>query len=288
MVNRDRTRPGGSTLLAAKYRDLFPGCICLASALAAAQLVTWGACGAVVKGTWLKRDAVNKPAQPLALGIVLFFVLMMLAASEPFVRMSSGAVASPNTHVVRGSQHRSTAVFAGGCFWGVQAVFQHVAGVTQVLSGYSGGSAETARYEIVGLGRSGHAESVEVTFDPAIVSYNELLTVFLDVAHNPAERDKQGPDIGKQYRSVIFVANEDQRSAASRALASEVARRGALATVIAPLDGFYRAEDYHQDFARLHPDNDYIRQNDAPKLAELARSFPVLYRAAPIVTTPAR
>jgi peptide-methionine (S)-S-oxide reductase len=173
------------------------------------------------------------------------------------------------------------AVFAGGCFWGVQLVFQHVKGVTHVTSGYSGGAALTAHYELVGTGTTGHAESVEVTFDPAQVSYERLLEVLFTVAHDPTELDRQGPDTGTQYRSAIFYANEDQKRAAEAVIARlerAKAYSRPIVTQVVPLEAFYPAEDYHQDYATLHPESPYIAFNDAPKLERLHEKFPELYR----------
>jgi len=174
-----------------------------------------------------------------------------------------------------------TAVLSGGCFWGVEAVFEHVKGVQSVVSGYSGGSGDTARYRVVSSGRTGHAESVRISFDPAQVSYTELLEVFFSVAHDPTQLDRQGPDVGPQYRSAIFYADEAQQRAAEAAiaqLASERRFRRPIVTQLAPLGAFYAAEDYHQDYLAKHPTQAYIVANDLPKLAELQRRFPGLYR----------
>ncbi|HYW51165.1 MAG TPA: peptide-methionine (S)-S-oxide reductase MsrA [Gemmatimonadaceae bacterium] len=173
-----------------------------------------------------------------------------------------------------------TAVFAGGCFWGVDAVFKHVKGVTRVVSGYAGGAAETARYEDVGSGQTGHAEAVEVTYDPAIVSYGTLLKVFFTVAHDPTELNRQGPDEGTQYRSTIFVANDAQRTASSAYIA-ELTKAGTyrrpIVTTLESLTKFHPAEAYHQDYLALHPTQPYIVINDLPKLAALKARMPELY-----------
>lgn len=174
-----------------------------------------------------------------------------------------------------------TAVFAGGCFWGVQAVFQHVRGVQSAVSGYAGGEKRTADYETVSEGESGHAESVHVTYDPAVVSYKTLLEVFFTVAHDPTQKNRQGPDVGTQYRSVIFYVNEAQRAAAAeyiRGLETSHAYRNPVVTEVTPLRGFYEAEAYHQDYATRHPDDPYIVYNDAPKVANLKRRFAAIYR----------
>lgn len=173
-----------------------------------------------------------------------------------------------------------TAVFAGGCFWGVDAVFKHVKGVTKVVSGYAGGAAATAHYEDVGSGSTGHAESVEVTYDPAVVSYGTLLKVFFTVAHDPTELNRQGPDTGPQYRSTIFIANDAQRTAASAYIA-ELTKAGVyrkpIVTTLEPLKAFYAAEDYHQNYLALHPTQAYIVYNDMPKLELLKKRLPELY-----------
>jgi peptide-methionine (S)-S-oxide reductase len=178
-------------------------------------------------------------------------------------------------------QKPETAVFAGGCFWGVDAVFRHVRGVSGVVSGYAGGGAATARYDLVSTSTTGHAESVEVTFDPARVSYEELLRVFFTVAHDPTERNRQGPDIGSQYRSVVFYRTPEQHAAARAmlaALARETAYPRPIVTEVVPLDRFYAAEAYHQDYLAHHTTSPYIVYNDLPKLERLEERFPKLYR----------
>jgi peptide-methionine (S)-S-oxide reductase len=163
------------------------------------------------------------------------------------------------------------AIFAGGCFWGVDAVFKHVKGVTKVVSGYAGGDKATAMYDEVGTGRTGHAEAVEVTYDPAVVAYGTLLKVFFVVAHDPTELNRQGPDVGTQYRSAIFVANAEQRAAATAYIADPIV------TTLEPLTQFYAAEAYHQNYLALHPTQPYIVINDLPKLEVLKRRMPELY-----------
>lgn len=173
------------------------------------------------------------------------------------------------------------AVFAGGCFWGVEAVFEHVKGVKDAVSGYAGGSALTARYPIVGSGRTGHAESVRVVYDPARVSYGQLLKVYFSVAHDPTQLNRQSPDVGPQYRSEIFTTNASQRKIADAYIAQLTAARvfaRPIVTRVGPLQKFYPAEAYHQDYLRLHPDEPYIVYNDAPKLVHLKQLFPALYR----------
>lgn len=180
----------------------------------------------------------------------------------------------------------ATAVFAGGCFWGVQAVFQHVKGVTSAISGYAGGEAATARYALVGRGSTGHAEAVEVRYDPRQVSYGQLLQVFFSVAHDPTQLNRQGPDVGSQYRSAIFPLDETQARLA-RAYIGQLNRArvfpAAIVTKIEPGQTFYRAEDYHQDFLALNPRHPYIVTHDLPKLASLQQLLPALYRAQPVL-----
>jgi peptide-methionine (S)-S-oxide reductase len=175
-----------------------------------------------------------------------------------------------------------TAVVAGGCFWGIQAVYQHVRGVNKVISGYAGGSASTARYEVVGSGRTGHAESVQITYDPARVTYGQLLRVFFSVAHDPTTLNRQGPDDGTQYRSAVFFQDADQERIARAYIAQLDAAhvfRDPIVTDVTKLPGFYAAEDYHQNYATLHPHDPYIVVNDAPKVANLRTLFPELYVA---------
>lgn len=182
----------------------------------------------------------------------------------------------------------ATAVMAGGCFWGMDGVFKHVKGVTNVVSGYAGGSAADAQYETVSTGTTGHAESVEITYDPSIISYQQLLKVFFLVAHDPTELDRQGPDEGTQYRSAIFYDNENQKRIADDYIAKlnqEKKFSSPIVTEVVPLKGFYPAESYHQNFLELHPDNPYIVENDLPKLRELQAKFPQLYKPEPVVAT---
>ena len=177
-----------------------------------------------------------------------------------------------------------TAVLAGGCFWGQQGLFEHVRGVTKVVAGYSGGSRATAHYEIVGTEATGHAESVQITFDPKQVSYGQLLQVFFSVAHDPTELNRQGPDSGPSYRSEIFFASPDQERVA-RAYVAQLTKAKIFAapivTRIEPLKGFYSAEGYHQDYLIHNSDQPYIVYNDLPKIAALQRVYPQFYRATP-------
>ena len=184
-----------------------------------------------------------------------------------------------------------SAVLAGGCFWGVQGVFEHLKGVQRVLSGYSGGQAGTAHYEIVGRGRSGHAESVQITFDPKQVSYGQILQVFFAVAHDPTELDRQGPDVGPQYRSVIFYADDAQKRIAEAYIGQLEQSKvfpAPIVTRVQPLTGFYAAEGYHQDFLLTNPYDPYIVQNDLPKISHFRQILPDLYRAQPVRVVAAR
>lgn len=216
---------------------------------------------------------------PAGLALLLFAMVSRRGASAA----SQEGVSIPNpavdaSHNLSGQQ---TAVFAGGCFWGIQAVFQHVKGVVNATSGYSGGASSTAEYEIVSTGQTGHAESVKVTYDPAQVTYGQLLKVFFSVAHDPTELNRQGPDTGTQYRSAIFYGNEEQKRIAEAYIAQLNQAKvfsGKIVTQVVPLKAFYPAESYHQNYATLHPDNPYIAINDAPKVEHLRQQFPDLYR----------
>ncbi|HEY6290127.1 MAG TPA: peptide-methionine (S)-S-oxide reductase MsrA [Terriglobia bacterium] len=176
---------------------------------------------------------------------------------------------------------KETAVFAGGCFWGVDAVFKHVKGVSNVVSGYSGGSEATAEYETVSTGTTGHAESVKITYDPSQISYSELLRVFFSVATDPTQLNRQGPDTGTQYRSVIFYTNDDQKQTAL-AYIDQLNKAGVflgpIVTQVVPLQHFYAAEAYHQNYLAFHQDNPYIVYNDLPKLKALQKEFPEIYK----------
>ena len=173
-----------------------------------------------------------------------------------------------------------TVVFAGGCFWGVQGVFQHVKGVVSATSGYAGGSVPRPSYELVSTGATGHAEAVRVVFDPAKVTYQQLMDVFFSVAHDPTQLNRQGPDHGPQYRSAVFYANDAQHKATDAYIA-QLAKGGAvkkpIVTQVAQLSAFYTAEAYHQDYATLHPNDAYIAYNDAPKIADLKVRYAALW-----------
>src|SRR3954469_1285656 len=189
---------------------------------------------------------------------------------------------------VQASAGTETAVFAGGCFWGVQAVFQHTAGVLSAVSGYAGGEKGTARYEQVGSGRTGHAESVQVTYDPKQVSFGTLLQVYFSVAHDPTTLNRQGPDSGTQYRSAVFYRNDGQKQVTERYIAQLDAAKvfpSKIVTQVVPLVTFYPAEAYHQDYATLHPDSPYIATFDLPKIANLKATLPQLYRDKPVLVS---
>lgn len=181
---------------------------------------------------------------------------------------------------IASGKSEQTAVVAGGCFWGIQAVFQHVKGVISATSGYSGGPEKTAQYEFVSTGETGHAESVRITYDPSKITYGQILRVFFSVAHDPTQLNRQGPDEGTQYRSSIFYGNDEQKRIAEAYIAQlEQAKifPRPIVTQVVPLRTFYPAESYHQDYAAHHPDNPYIVYNDAPKVVHLREQFPDLY-----------
>jgi peptide-methionine (S)-S-oxide reductase len=182
---------------------------------------------------------------------------------------------------VANAKGQETAVISGGCFWGVQAVYEHTKGVTSATAGYAGGAAETAHYEMVGSGATGHAESVKIVFDPSKITYGQILMIFFSVAHNPTELNKQGPDWGTQYRSSIFYANDSQKKIAEAYIAQLNEAKvysQKIATVVVPLNGFFPAEGYHQDYLKHNSNNPYIVINDLPKLASLKKEFPEFYR----------
>jgi peptide-methionine (S)-S-oxide reductase len=212
--------------------------------------------------------------------LLLTFAAMFVIAGERSTLVLPNPTADESTPAKSGQE---TAVFAGGCFWGVQAVFQHVKGVISATSGYSGGPSVAAEYEVVSTGTTGHAESVKVVYDPAKISYGQLLKVFFSVAHDPTELNRQGPDTGTQYRSVIFYSGDEQKRIAQAYIAQLDQAKvfpHAIVTQVVPLKAFYPAEAYHQNYATLHPDNPYIKYNDLPKVANLQQQFPNLYRGS--------
>jgi peptide-methionine (S)-S-oxide reductase len=219
-------------------------------------------------------------AAAAAAGVLVWQVgAYAFGGAEPAV-----AIAAPRLDEPATGARAETAVFAGGCFWGVQGVFQHVRGVTRAVSGYAGGTAKTADYETVSSGATGHAESVQVTFDPQQVSYGKLLQIYFSVAHNPTEVNRQGPDTGTQYRSAVFPMNDVQRRVAEAYIAQLDAAHAygkPIATKVEKYTGFYPAEAYHQDFLTEHPTHPYIVINDLPKVKDLKRLFPAQYRDTP-------
>jgi peptide-methionine (S)-S-oxide reductase len=215
-----------------------------------------------------------------AFGAALALCLLFARATQ-----AATLIPAPSVDTASRDDRAQTAVIAGGCFWGIQAVFQHVKGVTRVLAGYSGGAKDTAAYETVSTGRTGHAESVQIMFDPHQVSYGRILQIYFSVAHDPTELNRQGPDVGTQYRSAIFYANDDQKRVAQSYVA-QLTRAGVyprpIVTKLGPLVAFYPAEAYHQDYAVQHPTNPYIATYDLPKVDDLKRLFPDLYREQPV------
>ena len=214
--------------------------------------------------------------------MILLAAALCATACNAKANPRSAAVPPPVVDTPRAStSSQQTAVFSGGCFWGVQAVFQHVKGVISATSGYSGGSsAKTAEYETVSTGETGHAESVQIVFDPAQITYGELLRVFFSVAHDPTQLNRQGPDEGTQYRSAIFYSNDGQKRIAEAYIAQLDDAKifsHRIVTQVAALQAFYPAEAYHQNYAALHPDQPYIVFNDAPKVEHLKQQFPDLY-----------
>lgn len=214
-----------------------------------------------------------------------FFLATCLAFLLPLTACSEGArripIPAAKTDVsLAKTSGRETAVFAGGCFWGTQAVFERVKGVVKTTVGYSGGSAKTATYDQVTTETTGHAESVEVVYDPSKLTYGQLLRIFFSVAHNPTELNRQGPDVGTSYRSVIFYTNDTQRRLAEAYIAqldAEHVFSKPIVTQVTPLKGFFRAEEYHQDYALKNPNNPYINICDRPKIAALKQQFPELF-----------
>ena len=218
--------------------------------------------------------------------IAILIAGLFLAGTVAWNRASAAGSSSllPNPVVdaaLAAKPGEQTAVVSGGCFWGIQAVFQHVKGVKTAISGYAGGSAATAEYEVVSTGATGHAESVKITYDPAQISYGQLLKVFFSVAHDPTQLNRQGPDTGTQYRSAIFYANEEQKHIAEAYIAQLGQAKSfprPIVTQVVPLKAFYPAEAYHQNYATIHPDNPYIAINDAPKVDHLREQLPDLYK----------
>ena len=222
----------------------------------------------------------------VSIAVLLFAGIGVLAwaTTKPNDGRANAKVAFPKPTVdapLAASKSTETAVVAGGCFWGIQAVFSHLKGVVSATSGYSGGEAKTAHYEEVSTGETGHAESVKIVFDPSQVSYGQILMIFFSVGHNPTELNRQGPDYGTQYRSSIFYANDEQKKIAEAYVAQLNAAKvyaEPIVTKVVPLQGFYAAEDYHQDYLKHHTYEPYIMMNDLPKLTNFKKEYPDLYR----------
>jgi peptide-methionine (S)-S-oxide reductase len=224
----------------------------------------------------------------LITGVALLSVLVLATRAPIYGAERPVLIAAPAIDNPKRAGAPQTAVLAAGCFWGVQGVFEHVKGVKKVVSGYAGGERFTAQYETVSTGTTGHAESVMITFDPEQISYGELLQIAFSVVHDPTQLNRQGPDMGSQYRSAIFYADATQQHIAEAYIAQldQAHAFGAkITTNVVPLRGFYPAEGYHQDYLAHHPDAAYIEYNDLPKVENLKRVFPELYRADPVLVS---
>ena len=224
------------------------------------------------------------------LPIALVAAIIAVAAWQPWATSAAAeeavVIPAPVIDAQPGPRASEVAVLAGGCFWGVQGVFQHVDGVTRAVSGYAGGDAASANYDMVSRGATGHAESVEITFDPTKISYGKILQIYFSVAHDPTQFNYQGPDIGPQYRSAIFPMSEEQAHVAKAYIAQLDQAQvygDTIATTIESGHRFHTAEDYHQDYLTLNPTSPYIVINDLPKIRNLERIFPELYRAEPVL-----
>ena len=246
----------------------------------------------------LKTSIRRSPFQRPSTGAIVMTVLLTAAAGSALSRggdefhtvpafSTTPAASAP----VANGATSEVAVVAGGCFWGVQGVFQHVKGVTGVVSGYAGGEQSTAKYEAVGSGSTGHAEAVKITFDPRVISYARILQIYFSVAHNPTELNRQGPDSGTQYRSAVFPATP-QQAGVTKAYIAQLDKAKVFGKPIATkVEGdkpFYAAEDYHQDYLTLHPNNPYIMINDLPKVDALKKMYPEQYRADPVLVMASR
>jgi len=230
----------------------------------------------------LRRTAIALAATS---ALALAFAAPSRAAEDAFI------IPPPASDVATKADGLKTFVLAGGCFWGVQGVYQHTKGVTQAVSGYAGGQARTANYETVGSGATGHAEAVQITYDPKQVSLGKLLQIYFSVVHDPTQLNRQGPDSGTQYRSTVFTSDPDERKVVEAYIAqlngAKVYRK-TIATTLEPLQGFYPAEDYHQDYLTLHPNQPYIVFNDLPKIENLKKIFAQDYREKPALVRDAR
>ncbi|MBW4696889.1 MAG: peptide-methionine (S)-S-oxide reductase MsrA [Aphanocapsa lilacina HA4352-LM1] len=224
------------------------------------------------------------PLRPFAFVRFLTRTLPIVALCAGTLACSASSATTPkpvSDVALSSTPGKQTAVLAGGCFWGVEAVFEHLQGVEDVVSGYAGGDASTANYDAIGTGRTGHAESVRITYDPSKITYGQLLQVFFQVAHDPTQLNRQGPDQGSQYRSAIFVADDAQKRVAQSYIDQLDQARvfpKPIVTQLAPLQTFYPAESYHQDFIKLNPAHPYVVIHDLPKLAQLRKQFSSLYQ----------
>lgn len=229
----------------------------------------------------------NQHLKKFGLPLLAAAMALTLQVTSSQAAESAFKIPAPKSAVAAPTAATETVVLAGGCFWGVQAVFQHTLGVTSAVSGYAGGSKENAHYDMVGSGSTGHAEAVKVTFDPRKVSYGKILQIYFSVVHDPTQLNRQGPDSGTQYRSAIFYQSDDQKRVASDYIAQLDAAKVYPARIVTqlsalPATAFYPAEDYHQDFATLHPQQGYIARYDLPKLDNFKQMFPADYRATPV------
>ena len=235
----------------------------------------------------LKRAA--RTVSPQAVAVCLVTVVVFLAGAwlrMPRAVAAARVVPAPAVDSSAGAERTQVAVVAGGCFWGVQGVFQHVKGVKNAVSGYAGGKEGTAEYEVVSTGSTGHAESVQVTYDPREITYGQLLQIFFSVAHDPTQLNRQGPDHGPQYRSTIFPTSAEQARIAEAYIAQLDGAHVFASRIVTTVESgrsFYPAEDYHQDFLTLHPTHGYIVVNDLPKIEDLERLFPERFRKGPVL-----
>jgi peptide-methionine (S)-S-oxide reductase len=221
-------------------------------------------------------------SRTLLLSVSFLILTAAIAFANSGSRQTPSAVIDPAVDISAASaSEEQTAVFAGGCFWGMEGVFEHLRGVSEVLTGYAGGSAESANYPQVSAGSTEHAESVQITYDPSQISYGELLKIYFFVAHDPTQLNRQGPDHGEQYRSAIFAANDEQKQVAQAYIdqlnTAEVFDQP-IVTQVAPLDEFYAAEDYHQNFIKRNPLNPYVVVHDLPQIRQLQAQFPEMYQ----------
>jgi peptide-methionine (S)-S-oxide reductase len=231
------------------------------------------------------------PFRRTALAFAVAGVMVLGQLASPSFAAEEAFIIPPPAADVAPADGLKTFVLAGGCFWGVQGVYQHTKGVTKAVSGYAGGKADTAKYEIIGTGRTGHAEAVQITYDPKQVTLGKLLQIYFSVVHDPTQLNRQGPDSGTQYRSTVFTSDPQERKVVEAYIAQLNAAKvykKTIATTLEPLQGFYPAEDYHQDYLTLHPNQPYIVFNDLPKIENLKKIFNDSYRDKPVLVRDAR